>query len=371
MSYQNYPTYYQTPPDVHPPPSSPHEEAPLLQANEYVPRQRTVYRRIINRKKGGIFWSLLCMCLVLLLISIIISSIMIAYVVKCSHSDHTETHIYSADAKSVTNYEILNHEGDIFINRSDSNSQNVTITVTRHVGYSRYFGDFEGRFTYDNTNVRYEEKITRENFFHWLGSCKNSQITVNLPKKLAEGVKIYVSQDLGKVVLSHLEDSSLESISIFIKLGDMIFTGVGADQIDARTHGGNIKFDQVSGTKMSFSTNSGDIKHMGKIKLQKSKDNNIRPSLQVSSNYGDIDIRGIEYETDSDVRVETSIGKISLKNTKFGGSFYLMTKSGNTIVSGEVHYDKNERGEKKGTFGHGNSTLNAKCLRGDIEAAFA
>jgi hypothetical protein len=295
---------------------------------------------------------------------------MVAYVIKCSGHGHSRTFVYSADAKDVINFEILNHEGEITFRRAKTDTLNVTISVTRQVGYEKYFGDFEGRFSSDNGLVRYEEKITRENFWHWLGSCKSSAIVIDLPEKLADKANILASQDVGKIIISNIH-SPLAKLTLLSKLGDLILSGVDSDVIEAMTHGGNVKFNDISGMKMVFSTNSGDIKLIGdSIKIKKSSDNNIRPYLDVVTNYGAIDLRGIDYSENSAVDVRTSVGEIQLKNINFGGHFEMGTKAGNVVITGDVEYDKNTKNEKFGSFGKGNSTLYAKTVRGDIVAEF-
>jgi len=294
---------------------------------------------------------------------------MIAYVVKCSHSKHSTTFVYSADAKSVNNFEILNHEGEILLQTSKSSSSNVTITVTRRVGYEKYFGDFEGIFTHDKSSVRYEEKITKENFWHWLGSCKYSSIVVDMPQHLANSAKIYVSQDIGKIAINNIGGDSVTSVFLYTKFGDVILNGIEAEAINGRTHGGDIKLKELSGSHMVFSTDSGDIKLLGqKITMKKPAEG--RSNLDICSIYGDIDLRGIQYADQTDVNIALTVGKISLKALKFGGHFHLNVKDGNAVVTGDVHYDKNTRNEKEGSFGKGNSTLTAHNTRGDIDVSF-
>jgi DUF4097 and DUF4098 domain-containing protein YvlB len=256
------------------------------------------------------------------------------------------------------------------IKPAKENSKNITISVTRIVGYTKYFGDFEGIFQAEKGNILYEERITRGNFWSWLGSCKSSEIDIEIPLEYLSGAKLRISQDIGKVLISKIHSAKLERLYIHSKMGEFMLAGISAVVLEAESHSGGLKLSDLSGTKMIFSTNSGDIEIVrGAIALEPSSDHT-RPSLDISTNYGKINLGTLRWVEDSDVKVKNMVGDIGLRSMNFDGKFHAVTKQGHIAVTGDAQYEKNTPKEKIGSFGNGTSTLSATSWKGDIHLLF-
>jgi len=172
------------------------ENVPLIYEPQHI--EPSLVRRRFKRR-GFLSYCLFGVCISLFLLSIILATAMVVYTVKCSRFGNEKTVVFSAYAKDAANFDITNHDGMINFFPAKQQTSNVTITVLRKAGYKGYLGDFDAIFTSTGGNVLFEERVTEENFWNWLGACKRSEIWVELPSFSTQKPNIKARQDEGEL----------------------------------------------------------------------------------------------------------------------------------------------------------------------------
>jgi len=281
--------------------------------------------------------------------------------------------VFSAYAKDAANFDITNHDGMINFFPAKQQTSNITITVLRKAGYKGYLGDFDAIFTTTGGNILFEERVTEENIWNWLGVCKRSEIWVELPSFSAVKPNILAQQIDGELFFRDLEDYPLGNFLAQTTSGDITMSGVKGSLIQAQTFFGGIRVENITSSKISLSANHGDIQLThGRITL--SKMNDALPSLSVSCGVGNIDLNGegIYLENEGTIVLKSSKGSIEATTQNFAGTFEISTIRGNTEVTGDgVHFNTNRGNFKNGTVGQGNSSFLARTNKGNVAVSFS
>jgi len=352
--------------------SSPHptENVPLIYEPE-TPQSSLARRRC--KRRGFLSYCLFGVCISLFLMSIILATSMVIYTVKCSKFGNEKTVVFSAYAKDASNFDITNHDGMITIFPAKHQTSNITITVLRKAGYKGYLGDFDAIFTTTGGNILFEERVTEENIWNWLGVCKRSEIWVELPSFSTVKPNIQTQQIDGELFFRDLEDYPLGTFLAQGSSGDITMSGVKGSLIQAQTFFGDIRVENITSSKISLTANHGDIQLTnGRITL--SKMNDALPSMALSCGVGNVGLNGegIYLETEGTIILKSSKGSIEATTQKFAGTFEISTIRGNTEVTGDgIHFTTNQENFKNGTVGEGNSSFLARTNKGDVGVSFS
>jgi len=369
-NFPNYPPYPNYEPSL--PPNfyvQPGESTPLVSPIGKEPVKPIFKNRL--KKRSFLFSVLFIVCISMFLLAVLLSLLMIVYVIKCEKGNNESTLIFTANAKNANNFDIINHNGFIVVYSSQEESPNITIRVVRKAGYQSYLNDYDTIFTANEGNIHFEERVTEENMWSWLGTCRKSEIWVQLPSFDSQEPNFRAEQESGEIQFQDIEDYPMKSLSAQTQYGEISAVGVNASLIQIQNFFGSVKVANLTASKISISSNRGNIGTLeGKITLTKKTEE--RPLLDISTIIGNIDFGcGIDLESPTDIFLKVRKGSISAKTLEFAGKFELRANSGNVEAEGDVNFDEDRKNFKNGTVGEGSSLLMARISRGNIVVDFS
>jgi len=298
---------------------------------------------------------------------VILGGIIGAYVSNCN-SRTPNTLQYAIDTSNITSLQ-LNVMGEVTIQQSQSETNNITITVTQLAASSQELALFTTTFSASNGTVALSATLPStqdmKNVWQQILHCQTLSILIELPSIIPH-LEINVETQNANINLSLDKTAVFKSVYLKTSNGGIDVKSIQSPHIiQVETSNGYITLQNIVANHVDAQTSNGmieghDIQFQGNYS-----------ALTVKTSNGHINFYKTNVTSGTSASFQSSNGAIDAELIGFKGSFDASTSNGKISVSGKgVSFNVDKNDEKSGNVFSGSNTCSVKSSNAIINLNF-